>query len=258
MVRMAAEGPQGASLLCSRGRHRLPARLWVLGAVAISLLSLRPGQSFHSCQILTSLGSLCNTVRSSAQSMRRLSLRTHGGFALHRTGRSRAGGSPLTCAAVPTEGVAMPEDPSDGPLLDGPEEAFLDGEGMVMSDADQREALAQARPLAPPPNRPWPASCPGCGKMQGGRPAPPTMRGSPGVSWVGGWFRGPWLTDSWLHTWSNQSDGSILPHCSAAPVLSETGQHLLSSHPPHPTRARGNPGQRLTRTPPWRQPRGKS
>ena len=148
---MAAEGPQGASLLCSRGRHRVPARMWLLGVVAISLLSLRPGHSFHSCQILTSLGRLCNNVRSTSQSMRRLGLRTHGGVTGRRTWGSRAGGSPLTCAAVPTEGGATAAEPT---ILDGPEEAFLDGEGMVMSEADQREAIAQARPLATPTSKP--------------------------------------------------------------------------------------------------------
>lgn len=147
---MAKEEHARASLLCSRGRNRLPARTWVLGVVAMSLLSLRPGHSFHSCQILKSLGNVCGKVHASS-SMRRLALRTQGGFAGRSTGGSRAAGGALTwtCAAVTAEeGAGAGAEPPTG-KLDGPEEAFLDGEGMVLSEADEREAIAQARPLVP-------------------------------------------------------------------------------------------------------------
>ncbi|KAJ1477010.1 hypothetical protein T484DRAFT_1822843 [Baffinella frigidus] len=115
----------------------------------MSLLSLRPGHSFHSCQILKSLGNVCGKVHASS-SMRRLALRTQGGFAGRSTGGSRAAGGALTwtCAAVTAEeGAGAGAEPPTG-KLDGPEEAFLDGEGMVLSEADEREAIAQARPLA--------------------------------------------------------------------------------------------------------------
>jgi hypothetical protein len=141
-----AERPHRLPELSSRGRLRLSLQIWLLGVAVIGSMFLREGHSFQSCKLLAQLGQACHAVQlSRTQSVRRLSLRSFGAGIRQTGGRSagRRGAGSTTCAAV-TEDEAGAEQAGK---MDGPEDAFADGEGMAMTEADENEARCQANLL---------------------------------------------------------------------------------------------------------------